>query len=134
MSHLPIDRSPTPIRLFQSDFLEFFTHISPVVGVLIWLPVAVFFIVRASLSWAGPRFPTYIPLAVLAGIFGWTFAEYTLHRFVFHFRARRPWQERVIFLFHGIHHAQPQSKTRLVMPPVVSSPLWEAVFGTMPEA
>ena len=31
MSHLPIDtdRDPEPIRLFKSDFLEFFTHISP---------------------------------------------------------------------------------------------------------
>jgi sterol desaturase/sphingolipid hydroxylase (fatty acid hydroxylase superfamily) len=50
-------------------------------------------------------------------------AEYTLHRFVFHFRPRSPWQERVSFLFHGVHHAQPMSKTRLVMPPALSIPL-----------
>jgi sterol desaturase/sphingolipid hydroxylase (fatty acid hydroxylase superfamily) len=31
--------------------------------------------------------------------------------------------ERITFLFHGVHHAQPQCKTRLVMPPVVSFPL-----------
>ena len=131
MSHNPIDHSsnPTPIRLFQSNFLEFFTHISPVVVVLIWLPVALFFIARPGLSWGGPGFPLYIPLALLAGIFVWTFAEYTLHRFVFHFRARRPWQERIIFLFHGIHHAQPQAKTRLVMPPVVSIPMALIFYG-----
>jgi sterol desaturase/sphingolipid hydroxylase (fatty acid hydroxylase superfamily) len=29
----------------------------------------------------------------------------------------------VIYLFHGVHHHQPQCKTRLVMPPLVSVPL-----------
>jgi dihydroceramide fatty acyl 2-hydroxylase len=129
MSHLPVDHSPTPIRLFKSDFLEFFTHISPVVVVLIWLPVSVYFIARPILAWSEPGFPFYIPIAILAGLFLWTFAEYTLHRFVFHFRARRAWQERVIFLFHGIHHAQPQCKTRLVMPPVVSIPMAFIFYG-----
>ena len=48
--------------------------------------------------------------------------------------------ERITFLFHGVHHAQPQCKTRLVMPPVVAIPLaaifyglfvllWSVVFG-----
>ena len=36
--HYPIDHSETPIRLFQNDFLEFFTHISPITVVVIWLP------------------------------------------------------------------------------------------------
>ena len=123
MSHLPIDHSDTPIRLFKSDFLEFFTHISPVTVTVIWLPVALFFIIRPVATRAAPGFPLYIPAAILAGLFIWTFAEYTLHRFVFHFRARNAGQERILFLFHGIHHAQPQCKTRLVMPPVVSLPL-----------
>ena len=37
--------------------------------------------------------------------------------------------ERIAFLFHGVHHAQPQCKTRLVMPPVVSIPLAALFFG-----
>jgi sterol desaturase/sphingolipid hydroxylase (fatty acid hydroxylase superfamily) len=129
MSHLPVDHSPTPIRLFKSDFLEFFTHISPVTVVVIWLPVAIFFILRSVRAWAGLAFPLIILVALLLGVFLWTIAEYTLHRFVFHFRARRPWQERVIFLFHGIHHAQPQCKTRLVMPPAVSIPMAFFFYG-----
>ncbi len=128
MSHLPIDHSDKPIRLFKSDFLEFFTHISPLVVLAIWLPVALFFItrsivMRAAWGMPGGGFPAYIPAAIVIGLFVWTFAEYTLHRFVFHYRARNAWQERITFLFHGIHHAQPQCKTRLVMPPVVSIPM-----------
>ena len=36
-----------------------------------------------------------------------------------------------MFLFHGIHHAQPQCKTRLVMPPVVSIPLALFYYGLL---
>lgn len=119
MAHYPINHDPEPIRLFKSNFLEFFTHIHPVVIVAIWLPLAAFFMyVEASegLGW-------HLVGAFLVGLFVWTLAEYTLHRFVFHFPPRSPRQEKIVFLFHGVHHAQPQCKTRLVMPPVVSIPL-----------
>ncbi|MGC9523496.1 MAG: sterol desaturase family protein [Anaerolineae bacterium] len=122
-----IVRDEEPIRLFESDFLEFFTHIHPAVVVVIWLPVAVYALVRAVLD---ERLGIGgLIVGVLAGLFVWTFVEYTLHRFVFHFKARTPRQERLSFLFHGVHHAQPQSKTRLVMPPAVSVPLGLVFYG-----
>jgi sterol desaturase/sphingolipid hydroxylase (fatty acid hydroxylase superfamily) len=123
MAPHPIDHSDIPIRLFKSDFMEFFTHISPVTVTIIWLPVAVFFMLRGVLDRPTGVSAWFLPLAFLIGLFIWTFTEYTLHRFVFHFPPRNAWQERITFLFHGIHHAQPQCKTRLVMPPVVSIPL-----------
>ena len=131
MEHLPIDHSPIPIRLFKSDFLEFFTHIHPAVIVILWLPVAVFFLLYEIVNRPGGRFPLFVPVCFLVGLFLWTFVEYTLHRFVFHYRARTPRQERIVFLFHGIHHAQPQCKTRLVMPPVVSIPMGAILFGIL---
>ncbi len=127
--HYPIDHSDTPIRLFKSDFMEFFTHISPVTVVIIWLPFAVYMMARgiafrpAGVSWL------FIPAAFLIGLFIWTLAEYLLHRFVFHYSPRNPTQERIIYLFHGIHHHQPQCKTRLVMPPVVSIPMAFIFYG-----
>lgn len=138
MEHLPINHSDEPIRLFKSDFLEFFSHISPVTVVVIWLPVAVFFLVKGVLDLPAGMSAAVIPLGFVLGLFLWSAAEYLLHRFVFHFRARSPRQEKIIFLFHGVHHAQPQCKTRLVMPPVVSIPLavifyglFSLVFGTL---
>jgi sterol desaturase/sphingolipid hydroxylase (fatty acid hydroxylase superfamily) len=123
MSHLPVDHSDVPIRLFKSNFLEFFSHISPITVIVIWLPVAVYFLVTAILEAPSGIFPGYILIGFFLGLFLWTLSEYTLHRFVFHFPAQGAKMERIIFLFHGIHHAQPQIKTRLVMPPVVSLPL-----------
>ena len=127
--HYPIDHSETPIRLFQNDFMEFFTHISPITVVVIWLPFAGYMLGRGialrplDASWL------FIPAAFLIGLFVWTLSEYLLHRFVFHFNPRNPTQEKIIYLFHGIHHHQPQCKTRLVMPPVVSIPLAFVFYG-----
>jgi sterol desaturase/sphingolipid hydroxylase (fatty acid hydroxylase superfamily) len=126
MNHLPIDKSKDPesIRLFQSDVLEFFTHISPVTILILWVPVAVLLLVYAVRSApAGAFFPWFIPVAFVVGLFLWTLGEYTLHRFLFHHHPTSPRQERIFFLFHGVHHAQPQDKTRLVMPFPVSIPM-----------
>lgn len=123
MAHLPIDHSDVPIRLFRSDFLEFFSHISPIVVVVIWLPVSLFFLVRSILQAPVAAFPFYIPLGFVLGLFLWTLSEYLLHRFMFHMQVKGERAQQLIFLFHGVHHAQPQCKTRLVMPPVVSIPL-----------
>ncbi len=129
--HVQISHDKTPLRLFRSDLLEFFTHIHPAVILAIWLPVMGFFLVRAVLDLpAGSASAVLaIPLGFLAGLFLWTLAEYTLHRFVFHFRPHNAWQERLSFLFHGVHHAQPQVKSRLVMPPAVSIPLALLFYG-----
>jgi sterol desaturase/sphingolipid hydroxylase (fatty acid hydroxylase superfamily) len=129
MSTHEINYDPQPVRLFQSDSLEFFTHISPVAITVIWLPVALFFLISAIVSAADAWLR--IPLGLVIGLVLWTLSEYLLHRFVFHFKPRAPWQERIVFLFHGIHHYQPNCKTRLVMPPVVSIPLSFVFYGAV---
>ncbi|HEX5050603.1 MAG TPA: sterol desaturase family protein [Planctomycetota bacterium] len=122
----PESRKSPPIRLFRSDFLESLTHVHPAVVVLVWLPVIAWFLRD---GWHA-QLHSEMPVAVIAsgfvgGLFVWTFVEYALHRCVFHFAppARFARLERLVFLFHGIHHVQPWDKTRLVMPPAVSIPL-----------
>jgi dihydroceramide fatty acyl 2-hydroxylase len=133
MSHLPIDasRDAAPIRLFRSDFLEFFTHVTPVAIVIVWLPVAGLFMARAYVDAQGPDATRFLPFGFLLGLFLWTFAEYTLHRFLFHYEPKTPAQERMFFLFHGVHHAQPQVKTRLVMPFPLSIPMAFIIYGIL---
>jgi sterol desaturase/sphingolipid hydroxylase (fatty acid hydroxylase superfamily) len=131
MDHLPSDpsRDAVPIRLFKSDFMEFFTHISPAAVAIFWMPVVVVLLVYGGMQVSGPAFPAYIPLGFLIGVFLWTLAEYCLHRFLFHHKPASPRQERLFFLFHGVHHAQPQVKTRLVMAFPVSIPMAVLFFG-----
>jgi len=124
MAHTKIIHDETPIRLFKSDFMEFFTHITPQAIVIIWLPVVFLLLFTSSgISLVNTT------IGFLIGLFVWTLAEYTLHRFVFHFPPKTPRMERITFLFHGVHHAQPQCKTRLVMPPVVALPFAALFYG-----
>lgn len=102
------------IRLFKSDFLERFSHIHPITPLVFWGPVVAYLIWR-SFSVLHLAFPAVAAIGVTALVF-WTLAEYVLHRWVFHFKAVGELQERVQFLIHGIHHADPVDPTRLVMP------------------
>jgi sterol desaturase/sphingolipid hydroxylase (fatty acid hydroxylase superfamily) len=118
-----INHSEVPIRLFKSDFLEFFTHITPLAVAIIWVPVILFFLIRSVIQATQGGGWVQVPLGLLIGLVLWTFAEYTLHRFVFHFDPKSERLAKFWFMFHGVHHVQPQLKTRLVMPPAVSIPL-----------
>ena len=129
MARMGIVRSKEPIRLFKSDVLEFFTHVHPAVVVAIWLPVAGYALYRAIAVPAALAFR--LPAGILLGLAAWTLVEYVMHRFVFHFRPRTAWQERLSFLFHGVHHAQPMVKSRLVMPPALSIPLAGFWYGVL---
>jgi sterol desaturase/sphingolipid hydroxylase (fatty acid hydroxylase superfamily) len=91
--------------------------------------MAILLIVYAGVKAHAATLPAFIPAGFLVGLFLWTLAEYTLHRFLFHHKPTSPRQERIFFLFHGIHHAQPQVKTRLVMPFPVSIPMAAVFFG-----
>ncbi|MEN4012766.1 MAG: sterol desaturase family protein [Bellilinea sp.] len=129
MDTIKINHSDEPIRLFKSDFLEFFTHISPVVVVLIWLPVSIFFLIRSIVLLPDQYSALTVVVGFIMGLFLWSLSEYLLHRFLFHYKPKTARQEKIFYLFHGIHHEQPQCKTRLVMPPVVSIPMALAFFG-----
>jgi len=124
---LPINHEEEPIRLFKSDFLEFFTHIHPLVVLVMFAPVVVYFLSSAYGAWGGSLAPILAGYA--GGILIWSLAEYVLHRYVFHFEPEQAWLKRVWYLIHGVHHEQPQCKTRLVMPPILSIPLAFLFYG-----
>lgn len=119
----PQSRREPSIRLFRAPALELLTHVHPAVVVVVWAPVIGWLLWRAAHDTALSA--SAVVAGVALGLLVWTLAEYLLHRFVFHFAPRDPppWLERLLFLFHGIHHVQPWDPTRLVMPPSASIPL-----------
>lgn len=118
-----------PIRLFKSDLLEFFSHISPVTVALVWAPVVVFFLWLAIGRASRAAEYAIIPIAFLLGWFIWTFFEYVIHRFIFHHHPKTERLKRFFFMMHGVHHAQPMCQTRLVMPPALSVPMALAFYS-----
>lgn len=123
MDQHQVYNSKEPIRLFKSNFLESFTHISPIVVLVVWMPISLFLFILGILQRPPQVSFILIMLSFIIGLFCWTVLEYVLHRFLFHATPHSPKAKRAIFLLHGIHHAQPMVKTRLVMPLLVSVPL-----------
>src|SRR5499425_1855726 len=94
--NLPINHSEVPIRLFKSDFLEFFTHIHPAVVLLLYVPVVLGLLGSALMPRvAASESIAPVVLAYVMGLGVWTLTEYLLHRFVFHYEPTWPWLQRV---------------------------------------
>ncbi|WP_127717229.1 sterol desaturase family protein [Halobacteriovorax sp. HLS] len=104
------------IRIFKNPILEACTHVHPVVPLLLWLPVAVYCAIVGFNSNNLSMGQAVLWFGI--GLIVWTLTEYLLHRFMFHFPAKNKWTKQFVFLFHGLHHDDPNDPTRLVMPPV----------------
>jgi sterol desaturase/sphingolipid hydroxylase (fatty acid hydroxylase superfamily) len=115
------------VPMFQSRFLEFFSHVHPAVPLVIYLPViALMFNLAVR---AGGLTPALVAGLVLLGVLIWTLVEYTMHRWVFHYQPSSRWGKQLHFLLHGVHHDYPKDASRLVMPPVISIPLALFFYG-----
>jgi len=114
------------IRLFKNPILEALTHVHPSLPFIIWIPVVSYLmyttIAETELGWVN------IGFYFLTGLLFWTLTEYGMHRYVFHHQAKTPVGKYLVFLFHGIHHDDPQDPSRLVMPPVISLTLGPAFY------
>lgn len=109
------------VRMFRSDFLEFFSHVHPALPLIIYLPVVGWMwflsVAHRHVSMVG-TFGLFV-----FGIFLWTLLEYVIHRWFFHYQPKTRWGRQLHFIVHGVHHDYPQDASRLVMPPSVSIPL-----------
>lgn len=126
MPKLYVSNKDETARMFKSDFLEFFSKVHWTVPLYIYLPVIAVLAYYAVIIYYLPAIE--IVGLVIAGLFVWSFTEYMLHRFVFHFDAKREFGKRLSFMFHGVHHDYPNDTKRLVMPPSVSIPLAVGFF------
>jgi len=108
-------------RLFKSDIMEFFSRVHWTVPLYIYIPVILFLFYLSIFK--NNLIGYQIVWLYVAGVASWTLVEYLLHRFVFHYHPTSETGKKIIFIFHGIHHAYPKDSKRLVMPPSVSIPL-----------
>jgi len=114
------------VRMFENNILDYLSRVRP------WVPLAIYTpIILGCIVWYFIHFPKVWPgLGIFfLGVFFWSFFEYSLHRWFFHFKSNSNIGKRIHFIIHGIHHAYPNDHLRLVMPPGFSLPLAVLIFG-----
>jgi sterol desaturase/sphingolipid hydroxylase (fatty acid hydroxylase superfamily) len=114
------NKDETP-KMFENDILEALSKVHWTIPLYVFLPVIFYFFYKSIFVF----FLDFVQiiLMILLGLFVWTFTEYSLHRFVFHFEPSGEFGKRLHFMFHGVHHDYPNDSKRLVMPPSISIPL-----------
>jgi dihydroceramide fatty acyl 2-hydroxylase len=106
-------------RMFESKLLDKLSRVHPAVPPILFGPAIVVLLVEGLVRGSG-----WLTLAWIAGGYAfWTFAEYWIHRAVFHLEPERGIGARLHWIIHGVHHDHPNDPMRLVMPPSVSVPL-----------
>ncbi len=103
-------------QIFKNPFLESLTKTNPISNIIIYGLSIIAFSYYAIMQ-IGLTLLVFLGLFVL-GIFFWTFAEYMLHRYLFHWVSESKFVQRLHFIMHGSHHQYPRDKSRLLMPPV----------------
>lgn len=121
MEKLYVTKKNETVRMFKSDFIEFFSHVHPITPLVLYVPVIAFMIYLGL----GQYQLSILNLALffVIGTFVWTLLEYVIHRYVFHYEPKTDLGKQLHFIVHGVHHDYPGDAKRLVMPPVVSIPL-----------
>jgi sterol desaturase/sphingolipid hydroxylase (fatty acid hydroxylase superfamily) len=121
MSKLFVSNKNETVRMFDSSFMEFFSHVHPATPVILYGPL-----IGLMLYLALARQKLSIVAVLVFFVIGaliWTLLEYVIHRYAFHYEPKTRWGKALHFIMHGVHHDYPNDATRLVMPPVVSIPL-----------
>lgn len=114
-------------EIFKNPFLERLTKTDPISNIIVYGLVNAI-LVYIAIGVIGLSVWAFLGLFVF-GLFFWTFAEYMLHRFVFHWVTEAKWSQRFHFIMHGAHHHYPTDKERLLMPPVPGIILASLLFG-----
>jgi sterol desaturase/sphingolipid hydroxylase (fatty acid hydroxylase superfamily) len=115
------------VRMFESDFMEFFSRVHPVTPLILYLPVVGYML---YLSLRQRQFSVVtVGVLFLLGILLWTLLEYLIHRYIFHYDPKTRLGKRLHYVIHGVHHDYPNDGQRLVMPPSISIPLAFLFYG-----
>jgi 4-hydroxysphinganine ceramide fatty acyl 2-hydroxylase len=109
------------VRMFKSDFMEFFSHVHPATPLVLYLPVVGYMLYLAF--WQSRLSILAVAGLFLLGVLIWTLLEYIIHRYVFHYEPKTALGKRLHYIIHGVHHDYPNDARRLVMPPSISIPV-----------
>ena len=74
------------VRMFKSDFMEFFSRVHPATPLVLYLPLVGYMLYLAL--WRQKLSFLVVAGFFLLGILLWTLLEYVIHRYVFHYEPK----------------------------------------------
>ncbi|HEV3250158.1 MAG TPA: sterol desaturase family protein [Puia sp.] len=116
-------------QLFRNYYLEMLTKTHPLVIWGLYMPMMIYFLILSHNKFDFAVAELF--LIFFGGMLFWTFFEYIMHRFVFHWVAESERAKKFVYIMHGNHHHFPRDKERLFMPPVPSLILASTIFSLM---
>src|SRR6266704_3296009 len=149
MTRLYVSNKNESVPMFQSRFMEFFSHVHPATPLVLYLPVIAYFLYQAL--WQRGLSIPFVLVLFAFGILIWTLLEYVIHRYAFHYEPKSRWGKFLVFgyvcydaIHYAIHHFAMKRGIWLRLKQYhlrhhyhddhagfgVSSPLWDYVFRT----
>lgn len=114
-------------KLFKNKYLDLLTRTSP----LIIIPLDLLII--AVVVYYGYNYEQFDIsnhwYLFFVGVFSWTFIEYVMHRFAFHFESEKKKVQDTVYAIHLVHHHYPNDEDRLFQPPLVNIILAAVFIG-----
>src|SRR5438552_15075467 len=93
---LYVSNKDETVRMFESDFMEFFSRVHPATPLILYLSVVGYML---YLSLWQRQLPIMAVVALfLLVVLLWTLIEYLIHRYVFHYES----QSRVVIRLHYV--------------------------------
>src|SRR5246127_5151912 len=107
---LYISNKNETVRMFESDFVEFFSRVHPVTPLVLYLPVVGYMLYLAR--WRQNLSFLVVAGFFLLGVLLWTLLEYLIHRYVFHYEPKTRVGKRLPYIIHGVPHDYPNEERR----------------------
>jgi len=87
-------------------------------------------LILSTLTLAQLKSPLYASLLWFGlGALLWTFSEYIMHRWIFHWRPRTTVDRALMKRLHILHHNNPKDPRHVCIPFILIVPFWGILFG-----
>src|SRR5947208_14755320 len=103
--HLYVSTKNETVRMFDSNFMEFFSRVHPAIPLILYLPV-VGFMLYVALWRQGFSLFVVVGYFVL-GMLLWTLLEYLIHRYIFHYEPKTRIGIRLHYIIHAVNNDYP---------------------------
>lgn len=114
--------------MYDNPVLEVLSMSGPKMMIVFHVIVAAAFLYGGFQQVPSISVPTLL-LLFFSGLLFWTFTEYIMHRYVFHWVGHSKLGKAFHYAMHGYHHDHPTDYNRLFMPPVPAALFLGAFFG-----